>query len=178
MADHHQDSSSCSSHQSETWRLSREIRIPLVFPMIICCIGSKGAQGGAACKKDDKNSKHHLVKVPPTIRGISCGARFVMFQDFQDATLLWHPQTPLMSSACFCLASAPSGTLQGVGTSADSWSNTQPPWSPLLASFIRASCVSQSCQLDKSTDSVSYAELGPRWMIYRCLKTFYLVLVS
>ncbi len=89
-----------------------------------------------------------------------------------NATLLWHPQTPLMSSACFCLASAPSGTLQGVGTSADSWSNTQPPWSPLRASFIRASCVSQSCQLDKSTDSVSYAELGPRWMIYRCLKTF------
>ena len=56
MADHHQDSSSCSSHQSETWRLSREIRIPLVFPMIICCIGSKGAHGGAACKRLTKTT--------------------------------------------------------------------------------------------------------------------------
>lgn len=57
----------CLSHQSEIWRLSREIRIPAVFPMFMCCIGSKGAQCGAACQTANKkqqtssckNATHH-----------------------------------------------------------------------------------------------------------------------
>ena len=133
----------CSSHQSEIWGLSREIRIPAVFPMFMCCIGSKGAQCGAACQTADKKQQTSSCKNATHHQKAFSVVHTFLFLKYM-LLCFWHPQTPLMSSACFCLASAPSGTLQGVGTSADLPSDTQPPsvtgcWPP---SSVRAACPS------------------------------------